>query len=261
MRARPCAGNGARAGRRGPQGPGGVAGATGAAGLSATKLWAQIAADGSVNASSSGVTARAGVSPGTYAVNFGLDITRCAAMATQGAIPAYAASGSTAGGLAGAPLLRVYSAGTDLAPGYPSISTVLVTTTTKPPWARPPRRRSTSRSSADAGMHLELCGDGHPRSGARSSLRGTTMRKPSAALLVASAALVMATIGTSVAASGYTITSSRQIKPGSISLASLSKGARKALHGARGPAGPQGDDGLDGADGEDGADGRTARTR
>ena len=82
------------------------------------------------------------------------------------------------------------------------------------------------------------------------------MRKPSAALLVASAALVMATIGTSVAASGYTITSSRQIKPGSISLASLSKGARKALHGARGPAGPQGDDGLDGADGEDGADGQ-----
>ena len=55
--------------------------------------------------------------------------SRAAQRLRRGAIPAYAASGSTAGGLAGAPLLRVYSAGTDLAPGYPSISTVLVTTT------------------------------------------------------------------------------------------------------------------------------------
>ena len=42
------------------------------------------------------------------------------------------------------------------------------------------------------------------------------MRKPSAALVVASAALVMAGIGTSVAATGYTITSSKQIKPGAV---------------------------------------------
>ena len=74
------------------------------------------------------------------------------------------------------------------------------------------------------------------------------MRKPSAALVVASAALVMAGIGTSVAATGYTITSSKQIKPGSISLSSLSKSARKALHGQRGPAGPQGETGDDGED-------------
>jgi hypothetical protein len=82
------------------------------------------------------------------------------------------------------------------------------------------------------------------------------MRKPSAALVVASAALVMATIGTSVAATGYTITSSKQVKPGSISLESLSKSARKALRGARGPAGQDGQDGVDGADGEDGVDGQ-----
>ena len=81
------------------------------------------------------------------------------------------------------------------------------------------------------------------------------MRKPSAALVVASAALVMATIGTSVAASGYTITSSKQIKAGSISLSDLSPGARKALRGERGPAGPPGLDGADGVDGEPGADG------
>lgn len=84
------------------------------------------------------------------------------------------------------------------------------------------------------------------------------MRKPSAALVVATAALVMATVGTSVAASHYLITSSEQIKPGSISLSDLSKSARKALHGTRGPAGPagqDGEDGLDGVPGDDGADG------
>jgi hypothetical protein len=82
------------------------------------------------------------------------------------------------------------------------------------------------------------------------------MRKPSATLVVAAAALVMATIGTSVAASGYTITSSRQIKPGSISLESLSKSARKALRGERGPAGEDGIDGASGNDGQDGLDGQ-----
>ena len=83
-------------GARGPAGPPGApgaTGATGAAGTPATKLWAQIGADGTVNASTPGVTARVGVSPGTYAVNFGQDITHCAAMATQGGIPVYASAG------------------------------------------------------------------------------------------------------------------------------------------------------------------------
>ena len=82
------------------------------------------------------------------------------------------------------------------------------------------------------------------------------MRKPSAALVVATAALVMAAIGTSVAATGYTITSSKQIKPGSISLESLSRSARTALRGQRGPAGLPGEDGSDGAPGNDGLDGQ-----
>src|SRR4051794_26414372 len=107
-------------GRRGPAGPAGqpgAPGAAGAAGLPATKLWAQIAADGSVIASSAGVTARAGAATaGTYAVNFGQDITHCAAMATQGTV-------------AGAPAVKILAAGTDLAPGFPSISSVAVTTT------------------------------------------------------------------------------------------------------------------------------------
>jgi hypothetical protein len=122
-------------GARGPRGRDGAAGAVGAAGapgapgVPATKLWAQIGADARVNASSPGVTARVGVSPGTYAVNFGQDITHCAAVATQGSIPAFGAPGTTAGGVAGAALVFVYSAGTDLAPGFPSANTVLVETT------------------------------------------------------------------------------------------------------------------------------------
>ena len=67
------------------------------------------------------------------------------------------------------------------------------------------------------------------------------MRRPSAALVVASAALVMSTIGTSVAATHFVISSPRQIKPGTITLNALTKGAKKALRGqrgARGPAGP-----------------------
>jgi hypothetical protein len=118
-------------GARGPAGPQGAAGATGPAGTPATKLWAQIGADGAVNASSPGVTARVGVSPGTYAVNFGQDITHCAAVATQGAIPSYAAAGGTVGGLAGAPLVRIYNAGVDLAPGFPSVSSAIVSTTSE----------------------------------------------------------------------------------------------------------------------------------
>ena len=125
-------------GARGPRGwkgapgaPGapGATGATGAPGLSATKLWAQIGNGGTVNASSPGVTARVGVTPGTYAINFGQDITHCAAVATQASIPAFTTPGSTSGGVAGAPLVFLYSAGTNLAPGFPSMSTVLVSTT------------------------------------------------------------------------------------------------------------------------------------
>jgi hypothetical protein len=82
-----------------------------------------------VNASSPGVTARLGVTPGTYAVNFGQDVTRCAATATQGSIPGFTAAGTTAGGVAGAALVLLYSSGTDLAPGFPSTTTVLVETT------------------------------------------------------------------------------------------------------------------------------------
>lgn len=119
------------AGAAGAPGAPGAPGATGAPGTPATKLWAQIAANGTVNASSGSVTARAGVSPGSFAVNFGQDITRCAALANQGAIPVFATPGSFTGGLAGAPIVRVQSAGVDLAPGFPSVSSLIVTTTSE----------------------------------------------------------------------------------------------------------------------------------
>ena len=115
-----------RAGISGPQGP---VGAAGIPGLSATKLWAQIGSDASVNVSTPGVTARVGVSPGTYAVNFGVDITRCAAAATQGSIPPFASPASATGGIPGAALVFLQGAGAELAPGFPTVSTVLVETT------------------------------------------------------------------------------------------------------------------------------------
>jgi hypothetical protein len=116
-------------GRTGSRGLPGPVGATGAAGVSATKLWAQIGSDGSVNAATPGVTARLGVSPGTYAVNFGVDITHCAATATQGSIPPFVTPAPAAGGIPGAALVFLYGAGGDLAPGFPTVSTVLVETT------------------------------------------------------------------------------------------------------------------------------------
>jgi hypothetical protein len=115
-----------QAGASGPQGP---VGAAGIPGLSATKLWAQIGSDASVNVSTPGVTARLGVSPGTYAVNFGVDITRCAATATQGSIPPFATPASATTGLPGAALVFLQGAGAELAPGFPTVSTVLVETT------------------------------------------------------------------------------------------------------------------------------------
>ncbi len=115
-----------QAGASGPQGP---VGAAGIPGLSATKLWAQIGSDASVNVSTPGVKARLGVSPGTYAVNFGVDITRCAATATQGSIPPFATPASATTGLPGAALVFLQGAGAELAPGFPTVSTVLVETT------------------------------------------------------------------------------------------------------------------------------------
>jgi hypothetical protein len=69
-------------------------------------------------------------------------------------------------------------------------------------------------------------------------------------MVVAIAALVLATTSSAVAAKHYLITSSKQIKPGAISAGNLSNAARTTLRGdrgatgAQGPQGPKGDPGA-----------------
>jgi hypothetical protein len=80
--------------------------------------------------------------------------------------------------------------------------------------------------------------------------------------IVAIAALfgVLAITSGAFAAQHYIISSSAQIKDGAVSLSDLSKGARKALHGAKGDAGPQGPKGEAGAQGLQGPAGKPAPT-
>jgi hypothetical protein len=80
------------------------------------------------------------------------------------------------------------------------------------------------------------------------------VRRPTPALILAVLALVIATLGSgasAVAAGHYLITSSKQIKPGSIKTQNLSKKTVAALsvpgpQGAAGPAGPAGATGAAG---------------
>jgi len=76
---------------------------------------------------------------------------------------------------------------------------------------------------------------------------------------------VLAVTSGAFAAKQYLITSSSQIKNGTLKLADLSPGARNALHGSNGakgdigpagPQGPKGDTGAAGAPGRDGKDGK-----
>ena len=71
-------------------------------------------------------------------------------------------------------------------------------------------------------------------------------------------ALALALAGGAWARKRYVITSSAQVKNGSLKLADLSKGARQDLKGAQGqagPAGPKGDTGSQGPKGEQGEKG------
>jgi hypothetical protein len=74
-------------------------------------------------------------------------------------------------------------------------------------------------------------------------------------MIVSVIALICATSGTSLAAGHYLISSSKQIKPGTISLADLSKSAQKQLIGKSGAHGPSGAPGTAGATGPIGATG------
>jgi hypothetical protein len=78
------------------------------------------------------------------------------------------------------------------------------------------------------------------------------IRRPSASLIVAVAALILATTGSAVAASLIT---SKQIKDGTIEVKDLSKKARTSLVGTRGPSGAPGSKGDQGVQGQQGAQG------
>ena len=78
------------------------------------------------------------------------------------------------------------------------------------------------------------------------------MRRPSAALVIACLALVVAVMGSGLGAAArgrYTITSPAQIKPGVIKTKHLSKKTVAGLRGAVGPTGAQGATGASGATG------------
>jgi hypothetical protein len=79
-------------------------------------------------------------------------------------------------------------------------------------------------------------------------------------IVLGAIALALALAGGALAGKRYLITSSSQVKNGSLSLKDLSNGTRKALKGRRGPAGqqgPKGDTGDQGLKGDKGDKGDT----
>ena len=81
-------------------------------------------------------------------------------------------------------------------------------------------------------------------------------RRPSPAMVVACLALFVASTGTSIAASHYLITSTKQIKPSVIKVLKGAKGpAGQSVTGLTGPQGPKGDTGTTGATGATGVTG------
>jgi hypothetical protein len=115
------------AGTPGTSGTPGTPGAPGAPGAPATKLFAQVESSGAINASSTGVIA-ARSSTGIYLVNLGQDITHCAAIAQQGALPVFTSPGGSSGSVQGDAIVQISSAGAVLQAGYPSADTVVVET-------------------------------------------------------------------------------------------------------------------------------------
>jgi hypothetical protein len=72
-------------------------GAKGDPGAPATKLFAQVMENGTINASSGSVTAVRSSSTGIYFVNFGQDISHCAIVANEGALPVFGHPGTSTG--------------------------------------------------------------------------------------------------------------------------------------------------------------------
>jgi hypothetical protein len=120
-------------GSQGPQGLQGIQGSKGERGepgAPATKLFAQVQEDGTVNASGSPVTVHRSF-PGQYLVNFGQDITHCAAFANQGGVPVFSFPGAStpaANGYGARITINSPDPGLEIAPGFPVANTVSVET-------------------------------------------------------------------------------------------------------------------------------------
>jgi hypothetical protein len=114
-------------GTPGTPGAPGPPGTPGTPGASATKLFAEVESNGTLNASSSGVTA-APAGTGIYIVKLGQDITHCAAIAQQGSLPVFTSPNGTSGSVHGDAVVQISSAGVPLQPGFPSADTVVVQT-------------------------------------------------------------------------------------------------------------------------------------
>jgi hypothetical protein len=119
-------------GKEGPQGKEGAKGETGKEGppgTPATKLFAQVTEEGTINASSPGVQAsKFEPYTGVYRVDFGQEISHCAVVATQGALPLLNSPGGSTGVVRGAPVIGLSGPGVTLSNGYPSGDTVEVET-------------------------------------------------------------------------------------------------------------------------------------
>jgi hypothetical protein len=122
----PAGSSGAK-GEAGAQGPPGSPGTPGA---DATKLFAQIRSDGTVNASGSPVKVDH-QEAGVYLVDFGRDVTHCVPLANQGGVPVFEFPASSTPAAEGDGV-RVDMAspdpGIEYAPGYPVEDTVAVET-------------------------------------------------------------------------------------------------------------------------------------
>jgi hypothetical protein len=86
-----------------------------------TRLFAQVTSGGTINASSPGVTAsQFSGHTGTYRVDFGQDISRCAATATLGALPSFGTPGASTTRAVGFAVVDLFAPGYTLPNGYPS---------------------------------------------------------------------------------------------------------------------------------------------
>jgi hypothetical protein len=125
------------AGAKGDTGAPGATGATGAQGIPgedgapATDFFAQVKPEGTVNASGSAVTVDH-YGDGLYLVNFGRDVTHCAAIVNEGGVPVFSSPGTSTGSPPGDGADVVIGSPKapegEFAPGFPFAETILVAT-------------------------------------------------------------------------------------------------------------------------------------